>query len=100
MQNGIEIGTLSLEKGTHTIEIDVSNTGILKVHNVTLEVEVPGDMEVETSPERVTINKRSVGTFTITLNIPGSVEPGEYVLKIRTSGNFAQDTIYIKIYVG
>ena len=100
VQNGIEIGTLSLEKGTHTIEIDVSNTGILKVHNVTLEVEVPGDMEVETSPERVTINKRSVGTFTITLNIPGSVEPGEYVLKIRTSGNFAQDTIYIKIYVG
>jgi len=99
VQNGVEIGSLSLERGTHTIEIDVFNMGILKAYNVKVEIEAPEGMEFEISPEKVNIERRSVQSFSITFNIADDVESGDYILKIRTAGNFAQDTIYIKIHI-
>ena len=70
--------------------------GILKAYNVKVEIEAPEGMEFEISPEKVNIERRSVQSFSITLNI---LKSGDYILKIRTAGNFAQDTIYIKIHV-
>jgi len=99
VQNGVEIGNLSLERGTHTIEIDVFNTGILKAYHVKVEIETPEGMEFEISPEKVNIDRRSVQSFSITLNIADDMESGDYILKMRTVGNFAQDIIYIKIHV-
>ena len=99
VQDGIEIGTLSLERGRQVVELEVFNTGILRAYNVSISTEAPEGMEFEILPESVLIERRSVETFTVTLYIHDSVEPGEYTLKIRASGNFVQDMLHITVHV-
>ncbi|MEA1994232.1 MAG: right-handed parallel beta-helix repeat-containing protein, partial [Euryarchaeota archaeon] len=57
VQDGIEVGMLSLERGTHTIEVGVSNIGLLDAHNVSLKINAPEGMKIEISPKSTTIER-------------------------------------------
>lgn len=99
VENGKEIGKLSLGRGTYTVEIDIFNTGILKAYGVKLEIEAPEGIKFEISPEKSDIERKSMQTFTITLNITDAISSGDYLLRIKATGNFVSDSTYIKIHV-
>ncbi len=99
VQDGKRIGTLSLEEGTHTLEIGVSNTGILTAHDVILTIETPEGMSIDVSPKSTDIERLSVEAFTITLKISDTIEDGEYTLTLNAEAPFAHDTLLLTIYV-
>ncbi len=99
VQDGKEVGRLTLEKGTHTLEIDVMNTGILDAHAASLRVDTPEGIEVKISPENVTIARFSSEIFTIQLQIGDSVDPREYTFAVRVEGNFVHDTYDLTVRV-
>ncbi|MEA1993416.1 MAG: hypothetical protein U9N35_03335, partial [Euryarchaeota archaeon] len=83
----------------HTIEVGVSNIGLLDAHNVSLKINAPEGMKIEISPKSTTIERFSVEIFTVQVMIDESVEPGNYTLVIRTKGSFATDSSDLTIYV-
>ena len=99
VENGMKVGRLTLEKGENEILVDVYNKGILKAHNVKLEVLNLPWARIEISPKAADILKRSIQTYTISLDIPESVPSGLYIIKIKAKGNFILETIEIEVEI-
>jgi len=99
VKDGREIGKLILEKGKNEIHVDVYNKGILKAYNVKVEVlDLPWGT-IEISPEVADIPKRSIQTYTVSLDIPDSAPSGLYIIKIEAKGNFILETIEVEIEI-
>ncbi len=99
VENGMKVGGLTLEKGENEILVDVYNKGILKAHNVKLEVLNLPWAKIEILPKAADILKRSIQTYTVYLDIPESVPSGLYIIKIKAKGNFILESIEIEVEI-
>ena len=99
VENGMEVGGLTLEKGENEILVDVYNRGILKAYNVRLEVLNMPWARIKISPEIADIPKRSIQTYTVSLDIPESVPSGFYIIKIEAKGNFILESMEIEVEI-
>ena len=99
VENGMKVGGLTLEKGENEILVDVYNKGILKAYNVRLEVLNMPWARIGISPEIADIPKRSIQTYTVSLDIPESVPSGFYIIKIEAKGNFILESMEIEVEI-